>query len=47
MGAAFGRMIGEAMHLWFPEGVRIGGALSPILPGTLNLKKWQLFLLVY
>ncbi|KAI9564003.1 hypothetical protein GHT06_007741 [Daphnia sinensis] len=33
MGAAFGRMIGEAMHLWFPEGVRIGGALSPILPG--------------
>lgn len=43
MGAAFGRMIGEAMHLWFPEGVRIGGALSPILPGTLNLKKWQLF----
>jgi chloride channel 2 len=35
MGAAFGRMIGEAMHLWFPEGVRIGGALSPILPGTI------------
>ena len=22
MGAAFGRLVGEAMHVWFPEGVR-------------------------
>ena len=26
-------MVGEAMHLWFPEGVRIGSTLSPIVPG--------------
>jgi chloride channel 2 len=45
MGAAFGRMIGEAMHLWFPEGVRIGGALSPILPGTILNKQLHFFLL--
>jgi len=32
-GAAFGRLIGEAMHLWFPEGLRIGSKVSPILPG--------------
>jgi hypothetical protein len=43
MGAAFGRMIGEAMHLWFPEGVRIGGALSPILPGTILNKTITFF----
>lgn len=35
MGAAFGRMIGEAMHLWFPEGIRTGTIISPILPGSL------------
>nr|CAH0108618.1 unnamed protein product [Daphnia galeata] len=33
IGAAFGRIIGEAMHLWFPEGIRIGSIISPILPG--------------
>ena len=22
IGAAFGRMVGEAMHVWFPDGVR-------------------------
>ncbi len=33
IGAAFGRIIGEAMHLWFPEGIRVGAIISPILPG--------------
>jgi chloride channel 2 len=33
VGAAFGRMIGEAMYLWFPEGISTGGVLHPILPG--------------
>ena len=34
MGAAFGRIIGEAMYLWFPEGLRIGSTTSAILPGN-------------
>ena len=39
MGAAFGRIIGEAMYLWFPEGLRIGSTTSAILPGnTLKVK---------
>jgi len=33
VGAAFGRMVGEAMHVWFPEGVRYGNQISYILPG--------------
>lgn len=33
IGAAFGRIIGEAMHMWFPMGVRYGGKLAPIIPG--------------
>jgi len=33
VGAAFGRMIGEAMHVWFPDGVRYGDQISYILPG--------------
>jgi len=33
VGAAFGRMVGEAMHVWFPEGVRYGSQISYILPG--------------
>lgn len=33
VGAAFGRIIGEAMYLWFPEGIRTAGVLHPILPG--------------
>lgn len=37
IGAAFGRIIGEAMHLWFPEGIRIGSIISPILPGASHL----------
>ncbi|XP_050317141.1 chloride channel protein 2 isoform X2 [Bactrocera neohumeralis] len=33
IGASLGRLIGESMHLWFPNGVRYGGRLSPIIPG--------------
>jgi chloride channel 2 len=33
IGAAFGRIIGEAMNLWFPEGLRIGLEVASILPG--------------
>merc|ERR1719187_2047689 len=33
VGAAFGRLVGEAMHVWFPEGVRYGSQISYILPG--------------
>ena len=33
IGAAFGRLVGEAMHVWFPEGVRYGDQISFILPG--------------
>jgi len=33
MGAAFGRLVGEAMHVWFPEGVRYGSQISYIMPG--------------
>lgn len=32
-GAAFGRICGEGMHLWFPNGVRYGGKINPIIPG--------------
>jgi chloride channel 2 len=38
IGAAFGRMVGELMHLWFPEGMRYGGIIAPIIPGLFNLK---------
>lgn len=33
IGAGFGRLIGELMHLWFPFGVRYGGHISPVIPG--------------
>lgn len=33
VGAAFGRLMGEAMHVWFPEGVRYGGIISYVVPG--------------
>ena len=29
LGAAFGRLVGEAMHLWFPQGIRLGTAIIP------------------
>ncbi|CRL08157.1 CLUMA_CG020883, isoform A [Clunio marinus] len=33
IGAAMGRIMGEAMHLSFPTGVRYGGRTNPIIPG--------------
>ncbi|XP_043513002.1 chloride channel protein 2 isoform X1 [Frieseomelitta varia] len=33
IGAALGRVVGEAMALWFPNGVRYGGIITPIVPG--------------
>ncbi|KAK0097508.1 hypothetical protein PV326_001430 [Microctonus aethiopoides] len=33
IGAALGRAVGEAMALWFPNGVRYGGIITPITPG--------------
>lgn len=36
IGAALGRAMGEAMALWFPNGVRYGGIITPIVPGNLS-----------
>ena len=36
MGAALGRMFGEAMHLWFPHGINFSGDRWPIVPGIFN-----------
>jgi len=33
VGAAFGRLVGEAMHLWLPGGLREGGVTTFIAPG--------------
>ena len=33
LGAAFGRLVGEAMATWFPDGVRAGDTVSPVVPG--------------
>lgn len=33
MGAAFGRLVGECMATWFPQGVKIGTSVSSIMPG--------------
>ena len=33
VGAAFGRLVGESMHVWFPDGVRYGDEISYIAPG--------------
>ncbi|XP_031617076.1 chloride channel protein 2 isoform X2 [Contarinia nasturtii] len=33
IGAAFGRIVGEALHLYFPLGIRYGGHISQIIPG--------------
>ncbi|KAJ8679361.1 hypothetical protein QAD02_015148 [Eretmocerus hayati] len=33
IGAALGRVVGEAMALQFPHGVRYGGVITPIVPG--------------
>lgn len=33
VGAAFGRLVGEAMATWFPDGVNSGDSVTPIVPG--------------
>ncbi|UYV79502.1 CLCN2 [Cordylochernes scorpioides] len=33
ISAAFGRLVGECMAAWFPDGIQIGGKLINILPG--------------
>ncbi|XP_022250367.1 chloride channel protein 2-like [Limulus polyphemus] len=33
MGAAFGRLVGECMAAWFPDGVRLGETVTKIIPG--------------
>lgn len=33
IGAALGRIVGEALHLYFPLGIRYGGHISQIIPG--------------
>uniref|UniRef100_A0A8C2IE84 Chloride channel, voltage-sensitive 2b n=1 Tax=Cyprinus carpio TaxID=7962 RepID=A0A8C2IE84_CYPCA len=32
-GAAFGRLVGESMAAWFPEGINTDGIIYPIVPG--------------
>lgn len=32
-GAAFGRLVGESMSAWFPEGIRSGDVIRKIVPG--------------
>lgn len=39
IGAALGRMMGETMHLWFPQGVHYGNTVAPIIPGN-RLVPW-------
>lgn len=33
LGAAFGRLVGECMAAWFPDGIRMGENVFKILPG--------------
>lgn len=49
IGAAIGRMVGEALHLYFPMGIRYSGRISQIIPGKclcaiLLLIAFQLFM---
>lgn len=32
-GAAFGRLVGESMAAWFPDGINTDGTIYPIVPG--------------
>ena len=32
-GAAFGRLVGESMAAWFPEGIPSGDVIRKIVPG--------------
>lgn len=43
IGAALGRAMGEAMALWFPNGVRYGGIITPIVPGDLSIQNSSTF----
>ncbi|XP_066565149.1 chloride channel protein 2 isoform X2 [Amia ocellicauda] len=33
IGAAFGRLVGESMAAWFPDGIHTDGNIYPIVPG--------------
>ncbi|XP_017292458.1 chloride channel protein 2b isoform X3 [Kryptolebias marmoratus] len=33
IGAAFGRLVGESMAAWFPDGIHADGFIYPIVPG--------------
>lgn len=33
IGAAFGRLVGESMAAWFPDGINMDGIIYPIVPG--------------
>ncbi|XP_046891983.1 LOW QUALITY PROTEIN: chloride channel protein 2-like [Hypomesus transpacificus] len=33
IGAAFGRLVGESMAAWFPDGINTDGIIYPIVPG--------------
>lgn len=33
VGAAFGRLVGEGMAAWFPEGIPSGNVIRKIVPG--------------
>ncbi|KAM4589420.1 chloride channel protein 2b isoform 2-T2 [Fundulus diaphanus] len=33
IGAAFGRLVGESMAAWFPDGIHADGSIYPIVPG--------------
>ncbi|XP_065560015.1 chloride channel protein 2-like isoform X2 [Artemia franciscana] len=37
MGAGYGRLVGELVALWFPEGIRVGSYVSQILPGGYSI----------
>lgn len=37
VGAGLGRIVGEAMHVWFPNGVGIAGIMNPIVPGAYSV----------
>lgn len=41
IGAALGRIVGEALHIYSPLGIRYGGRISQIIPGinTVSISK--------
>lgn len=42
IGAALGRAVGEAMALQFPNGVRYGYIVTPIVPGELIIFQYAI-----